>query len=109
MERLKKNGKILNSYLKDFLAIANTSSDGLRSQLVIDKETHTYLLLTFGWHPDRFIHFVAFHFEIKPDGKIWLYQNRTSDSVVEELTKRGVAKQDIIIGFIETYETAQAA
>ena len=104
MDRIKYNEAILLEFLKKYESIANPSHSDTRSVLVIDKEKRTYLILTFGWTEERFIHFVAFHFEIKPDGKIWLYENRTDISVVEELMERGVQKEDIFLALVEMYK-----
>ena len=76
----------------------NKSDDLLK--IVIDKEHNQYQLLKSGWNNGKFSFHVLFHFEIYND-KIWLQQNNTEFYVADELIEKGIAKQDIVLGFIE--------
>lgn len=107
MDRLEKNKPILQKLLKDLETKMNRPNTNIRSELIIDNMKNTYLLLSFGWTAERFLHFVAFHFEIKADGKIWLYQNRTDELIVEKMIELGVAKEDIVLALVEPYDIEQ--
>lgn len=104
MDRIKKHEAILLEFLKEYEAKTNPSYSNIRSELFVDKEKKTFIVLAFGWTTERFLHFVPFHFEIKPDGKIWLYENRTDISVVEELTERGINEEDIFLALVKSYK-----
>jgi hypothetical protein len=76
-----------------------SDTPNVRSQVVIDKENNQFLLLSVGWHLGKFVYTVAFHFTIVAD-KIWIQQNNTDILVADELMQKGIAAQDIILGFI---------
>ncbi|MFN0035799.1 MAG: XisI protein [Saprospiraceae bacterium] len=68
--------------------------------VLADKEKHHYQLLLTGWADDsQFVNDILVHFSISEDGKIWLLENNSEWLVAEELVKRGVPGQDIVIGF----------
>ncbi len=54
--------------------------------------------MSVGWQKGKFIYDVVFHFDIK-SGQIWIQQNRTDLKLRQELVERGVANQDIFVGF----------
>ncbi|MEM0993364.1 MAG: element excision factor XisI family protein, partial [Bacteroidota bacterium] len=68
-----------------------------------DESSGSYLVLTYGWTAERFLHFVVFHFAIKEDGKIWLYQNRTNKVVLEDLAALGIVAEDVVLALVEPY------
>jgi hypothetical protein len=51
-----------------------------------------------GWQKSKFIYDVVFHFDIK-NGQIWIQQNWTDLKLRQELVERGVANEDIFVGF----------
>ncbi|MEY4904873.1 MAG: hypothetical protein RLZZ292_2688 [Bacteroidota bacterium] len=76
------------------------TTQGIQNQVIIDKEHHYYQLLMVGWRDStHYIHTTAFHFAII-EGKIWIHQNNTEALIADELVERGVAKSDIVLGFI---------
>lgn len=101
MDRLEKNKTILDSYLRTFLAVASNEENPLTTQLVIEESSNTYLVLSYGWLPDRFVHYVVFHFQIQENGIISLYQNRTTRVVLDDLIAQGVEKEDISLVLLE--------
>lgn len=109
IDKLENNKQILQQLLKDLVTTMNRPSTNIQSELYIDPVKNTYLLMSFGWTTERFIHFVAFHFEIKQDGKIWLYQNRTNELIVEKLITLGINKEDIVLALVEPYGLEQAS
>lgn len=52
-----------------------------------------------GWRDKQFIHNTVFHFDIKANDKIWIQANWTDVDIAADLVKRGVEKDDIVIGF----------
>lgn len=104
MDRIKNNQQILSKVLQDYQVAVNRSKSKIRTELFIDTVKNTYIVITFGWAKERFVHFVAFHFELKSDGKIWLYENRTDELIIEKMIELGVAEDDIILALVEPYE-----
>jgi len=51
----------------------------------------------------KYIHQVAFHIEVKPNGQVWIHENRTDVLIDEELIEQGIVAQDIIPGMLEDY------
>jgi XisI protein len=72
--------------------------------LITDREHNHFQILTSGWQDeDNFTMGILLHFQIKPDGKIWVLANWTEDDVAMALVNRGVPKSDIVLGFHPQY------
>jgi hypothetical protein len=95
--KIKKYQKILT----DFLEEESTSKDlgTIELQVVTDFKNNHFQLVETGWFEKRFIYQVVFHFDIKPNGRIWILVNNTDILVAEELIKKGVPSTDIVLGF----------
>ncbi|MEM7658786.1 MAG: XisI protein [Bacteroidota bacterium] len=76
--------------------------DPILTQIISDKENNHYQLVRVGWRDRMFHHFCLFHFDII-DEKIWIQANNTEVMVGDELVKRGVPKQEIVLGFQPVY------
>ena len=77
-------------------------ADQLEAKMLIDKEHNRFQVLYYGWQRGKYSFSTAFHFDII-DGKIWLQCNNTEWEVDTILIEKGVAKEDIIIGFLPPY------
>jgi hypothetical protein len=96
-KKVKAYAKTIENYLQ---REANESSiPGIEFQVIIDAQNNHLQLVETGWYENRFIHFMLYHFQIKNDGKIWLWANETDNPVAEELVKMGIPASDIVIGF----------
>ncbi len=98
MEKINKYEQIICEVLQSYFQNKKNAYADLRSHLIIDKEHKHYQLLTIGWHRDKYIYTVAFHFCIQ-DGKVWILQNNTESFVADELVTKGIEKTDIVLGF----------
>ncbi len=85
--------KILGEYAK--IRYANVDGE---NQLIADKESHRYQVMTIGWEGKKFIHDCPMRMDII-NGKIWIQQNMTEIDLGKELVEMGVPKSDIVIGF----------
>lgn len=94
-----KYEKILLSLLEEYAGERHATKTDLRTIVIADKEKKQFQVVTMGWYEGEFLYSVMFHFEIKPDGKIWLIQNNSEVPIAEELAERGVPKSEIVIGF----------
>ena len=61
-----------------------------------------YLVMLVGWKGKKRIYNSLVHFDIKGD-LIWIQENRTDTSMVQELTNAGVPKDKIVIGLDPPY------
>jgi hypothetical protein len=66
-------------------------------QLWIDKERNHFQLLTIGWNGEDRIYSSTMHFDII-DGKIWIQRNTTDSLIAQDLVKKGIPKEDIVLG-----------
>jgi XisI protein len=101
MERIKKYQAILVKLLQESVQQfpAEPQSE-VEEHLILDTQRHYFQWLTIGWEADEvFKSYINVHFVIKPSGKIWLMENNTEIRFAEELVKRGVPRQDIVLGF----------
>lgn len=72
----------------------------VENEIVADTTRNHFQLLMLGWENEhKFFHNTIFHFDIKPDGKIWIQVNNTDIDIGAELVERGVEKSDIVLGF----------
>ena len=100
MDKTLKYQKAILSLLKEYDNFWG-NTDGLKNHIIADKEKNDYVMLTMGWqNENHYEHLLCFHLEIK-DGKIWLHENNTEALIADELVEKGVAREDIILGFVE--------
>lgn len=93
--------KVLNEYAK----IKPSNIENIDNQVIADKTNNHFQLMRVGWDKNEFIHDCVMHFDIK-DAKVWIQCNWTDIDVAEELMSYGVARQDIVLGFIPENERA---
>lgn len=99
MDKVKQYESAILAFLNDYAGSFSDSGDNeVETQVIADKEGKHYQLYRVGWRGTRYIHLCLFHFDIKND-KVWIQQNETEELVADELVKRGVAREDIVLGF----------
>ena len=96
-KKIKNYQNILQSFLQE--EAKDKEIPGIEFQLIVDKHNNHFQLVETGWYEKQYIHSVIFHFQIKPDGKIWILANNTDTLVGEELIKRGIPASNMVIGF----------
>ena len=99
MDKITNYQHVLCDILKEYAQIKKSLTPEVKYQTLIDKEQNHYVLLSMGFHKQRFIYNTVFHFDII-NGKIWLQQNNTDVLIADELEERGVLKSDIVLGFV---------
>ena len=103
MEKIEKYEKAIVDYLKDYAAAyQQDKEDSLRTEIVADRQSYHYQLVRVGWKDRKYHHYCLFHFDII-DEKVWVQANNTEEMVGDELIKRGIPRQDIILGFQPDY------
>ena len=91
--------KAIIELLEEYARFWDTE-ESIKNHVIVDKERNRYQLVIIGWRDDsRFVHSVAFYIEIQK-GKVWLHQNNTEALIADELVEKGVAKNDIVLGFV---------
>ena len=97
----------IETYQEILIALLNEEATSIpvnvqhiENEVLADRERNHFQLASTGWEDDnKFFFDVVFHFDIKPDGKIWIQVNRTDVDIAAELVARGIEKSDIVIGF----------
>lgn len=95
----RKYGRIITAWLQEFVEIRDKYYPG-EYLLVTDDIHFHYQVISSFWRDDILHHHIDFHFQIKPNGKVWLLVNNTDLLVFDELMERGILKTDLVIGFL---------
>lgn len=103
MDKIIKYQKIIEKVLNNHVLLPSSQFPDIQDLLLIDRDKWHFIQLTVGWNNQDYIHQIAFHVEVKSDGKVWIHENRTDILIDEELINEGIASNDIIIGMIEPY------
>ena len=99
MDKITQYQEIICKTLQRYAGIKKVVTPEVKSHMIIDKENHHYQLVSIGWHRNKYIYTIAFHFAIV-NGKVWIQQNNTDSMIADELCEQGISKTDIILGFI---------
>ena len=99
MDKIEKYQRIVLDILEEYSQIKKSLTPEVKHETLIDGVQNHYLLLSIGFHNQRFIYNPVFHFDIIGD-KIWIQQNNTDVLIADELEERGVPKSDIVLGFV---------
>lgn len=102
MDKLKKYQDILVEYLREQSRTKPANMPDIDSVVIADRENGHFQLLQCGWQGSRYVFTVVFHFDIR-DGKVWFQRNITEHEVVDTLKERGIASEDIVLGFRPEY------
>jgi hypothetical protein len=102
MEKLEKYQKILTKFVEDFAKTPFSIQKNLENQALVDNKNNHYQVVTLGWDKNSFVYSPVLHFDIK-ENKIWIQQNWTDILLDDELIKRGVDRNDIVLGFLPIY------
>ena len=92
MDRLEKYRKIVCECLEGFCEYDKNA------QMVFDYERDRYLVIHNEWREYDRIYGCTVHIDII-DSQIWIQQNNTEIYINRELIKKGVAPEDVILGF----------
>lgn len=101
MDKLNQYRQIIQAILREKAQLKPIGGD-IETEIVFDENNDRYLLVHLGWDGQKRIYSCVIHIEIR-DGKIWIQQNQTDQSLTEILLEQGVAKTDIILGLQPSY------
>ena len=99
MGKIEQYRQYILSLFEARLRIKPVNLQDVDNQIIADTIHNHYQFVSLGWDGLVFSYSVVFHFDIKPDGKIWIQANNTDRDVAEEFEQMGVPKSDIVIGF----------
>lgn len=90
---------ILQEVLEEYAQHIPVNLQQVDNQITIDSQRGHFQLVRVGWNGDQFIRNTVFHFDLKPDNKIWIQANWTDVDIALSLVERGVERTDIVLGF----------
>ncbi len=102
MDKIEKYQNIIIEYLNRYAQIRPANQPEVENYVIADREKNHFQLLRIGWHGAQYIFSVVLHFEIK-NGKVWFQRNSTEQDVVDVLMEKGIAREDIVLGFRPPY------
>jgi hypothetical protein len=102
MDKIKKYQHAIMTLLEREAAIKISNAPTVQRQAIADLEKNHFLLASVGWANKKFYYSVSLHFDII-NGKIWIQQNNTELLIADELMDLGVAREDIVLGFLPAY------
>jgi XisI protein len=99
MGKLEKNKAVILSIIEERAAHKPVNLNDVDNQIIADEKRGHFQLVSMGWDGRAFSYAVLYHFDLKPDGKVWIQANNTDVDIAEELVAKGVSKEDIVVGF----------
>jgi len=100
MEKVAKYKAIAKEVLSAITDRKNRSRHSATYQLIADEANGNYLLLRNGWQGGTRLYGIIIHVDVKEDGKVWLQQDATDLVVADLLLEKGVAAEDLVLGFL---------
>ena len=102
MDNLEFHRNVIQRLLTDYAAIPIANGE-IECYTVFDTRQDHYQVMNVGWDGHRRVYGCVLHLDIKAK-KVWIQQNMTEMRVAQELVDRGVAKEDIVLGFHQAPE-----
>jgi XisI protein len=97
MDSLEKKRQIIENIFWDYAQISYRYGE-LKNQVIINRDSDSYLLMTVGWSTQKRVHYCLLHIDII-DGKIWIQRDGTEDGIAIELVMAGIPKDEIVLAF----------
>ncbi len=103
MDRLTKNKKLVREVFEEIL---NYMPDDSAIELlpIVDEKTGHFLIYSDGWQGTYRDYACFFHIQVMPDGMVYLRHDGTSLEVANELVKKGIPKEEILLAFHAPYK-----
>lgn len=97
MDILEQYRQIIQSILTEYAAIPIANGE-IDCYTVFDTQQDHYQVVNIGWDGYRRVYGCVLHLDII-NSKIWVQHNMTEMRIAQELVNRGVAKDQIVLGF----------
>jgi len=102
MKNVKKYSEILSTLVREEAVKYKDDSEGFSTVPITDTKHHQYLVVIHGFRDFSRFYAIQYHFEII-DGKVWIQRDITDIAIHEELVKKGIPKEDIVLGYKAEY------
>ncbi|MDX2247272.1 MAG: XisI protein [Bacteroidia bacterium] len=74
-------------------------SDEVEVQKITDDANGHYLLYSVGWQGMDWVYGSFVHLDVRENGRVWLQHDGTDLNIADELARRGIPKNNIVVGF----------
>jgi hypothetical protein len=101
---MEKYKAIVAALIQEIAQFGSTPFDDVQNQIIMDNERGHYLLYNSGWHNNRRNYGCYLHLQVRLDGKVAVQHDGTNLKIAEELVKKGVLKEDIVLEFQAPYK-----
>ncbi len=98
MDKVAQYKEIVRDIIRE-VADMTPSDEASETQVIIDMEEGHFVLFSVGWYQNKREYLPFVHFDVKPDGKIWVQHDGTDLVLAQWLIDRGVPKHDIVLAF----------
>ncbi len=103
MDKLEQYRNAIKKILTDYYEITTTQvmsaeESEVSDRLAFDEKRDQYLWFRFGWDSKKLVQHIIMYLSIK-NGKVWVEQDSTNLSVVDDLLSAGIPQSDIVLGF----------
>lgn len=99
MDRLAYYRNIIHREIATLAERYGTSDDSEIDQIVVVDDTHSvYLIYQLGWEGHKRVKVPWVQIRLK-NGKFWIEEDWTQESIVERLLAAGVPNEDIVLAF----------
>lgn len=103
MDKYIRHKKIVKELLDEIISYLPKDSY-IEILPIIDEKNGQFLLYSDGWEETWRDYACFFHVEVKSNGKIYLRHDGTDLEIANQLLRKGVSKQDIVLAFHAPYK-----
>ena len=87
----------IKAILEETASYYKGTTNSLSVHSISDEKNNHFQLLMLGWDENNYIFQCLFHLDII-DSKIWIQWNDTAIPIEQELIKRGVSPNEVVLG-----------
>ena len=99
MERIVRYQEVLHCLLEEYRALyADAGEPEVETLIIRDDANGQYQLMRVGWRGETRLRRPVFYARLK-NGKIWIEEDWTQESIANELLAAGVPSEDIVLAF----------
>lgn len=102
MDKQLKHKKIVQELMDELIAFFPDDSY-VELLPIVDEKNGQYLVYSDGWENRKRDYACFFHVEVKSNGKVYLRHDGTDLDIGNELVRKGVDKQDIVLAFMSPF------
>jgi hypothetical protein len=97
VDKVTKHVKSISDWLREYAEVRKNSE--LDYLYIQDNQSKNYQVVRTGWDNYHFMYLVVFHFQIKNDGKVWVWANHTDIDLAQVFRQLSIDNTDIVPAF----------